>query len=97
MTNRTVTGICPFVLFLVLALSFPAQAGLISESSVKPGNPSSGNSPETGLTGKTEGLEGTDPFDARGTRRAESKAIKGSAPPPLNVSPLTKCKEAIFD
>lgn len=54
MTNRTVTGICPFVLFLVLALSFPAQAGLISESSVKPGNPSSGNSPETGLTGKTD-------------------------------------------
>ena len=54
MTNRTVTGTCPFVLFLVLALSFPAQAGLISESSAKPGNPSSVNSPETGLTGKSD-------------------------------------------
>lgn len=31
---------------------------------------------------RIRGLEGTDPFGARGTRRAESKAINGSVPPP---------------
>ena len=36
----------------------------------------------------TGGLEGTDPFGARGTRRAESKVINGSVPPLM--SPLNK-------